>query len=297
MAQTERQHKYLGLPGKFKTRVPQEIVFPNMDSARVDEFYLNDQDILINLEEETGMIREKTFSKFSKYLIFGSFMYYPYRVYLAVICHKNPKKKFECWQYSPSMYILVHYIYFSQGELWEKYENLIKFEQNKELTEMEALDIAFIAKFISKKHAPFIVESLAKNFKNAIITDKKLKIDVAVILSSMVIKHVTGEKQERLLEMIDLKYYETEMDRIIYEEYGDKLDKKDEEIKELNDVVRVQEDALKSKDDKIKSQSLEIEKLSKFCNTSKELCAKLLQLDVLNDVPEVKNIIQSLMLL
>ena len=117
--------------------------------------------------------------------------------------------------------------------------------------------------------------------------------------------------------MIDLKYFETEMEKIVCEEYGDELDKKDEEIQKLKDIIRIQDEVLKSKDDilkfqddilksqddilksknaEIKSKSLEIEKLSKFCNY-KELCVKLLQLNVLNDVPEVKNIIQSLMLL
>ena len=42
MAQAKRQHQYLGLPGKFKTRLPQEVVFPNMDIGRADEYYLTD---------------------------------------------------------------------------------------------------------------------------------------------------------------------------------------------------------------------------------------------------------------
>ena len=42
MAQAKRQHQYLGLPGNFKTRLPQEVVFPNMDIGRADEYYLTD---------------------------------------------------------------------------------------------------------------------------------------------------------------------------------------------------------------------------------------------------------------
>lgn len=49
MAQAKRQHQYLGLPGNFKTRLPQEVVFPNMDIGRADEYYLTDNDLLINL--------------------------------------------------------------------------------------------------------------------------------------------------------------------------------------------------------------------------------------------------------
>ena len=34
LVQVKRQHKYLGLPGEFKARYPQEIVFPNMEAGR-----------------------------------------------------------------------------------------------------------------------------------------------------------------------------------------------------------------------------------------------------------------------
>ena len=37
LAQTKRQHQYLGLPGEFKTRVPTEIVYPDMTLGRADE--------------------------------------------------------------------------------------------------------------------------------------------------------------------------------------------------------------------------------------------------------------------
>ncbi len=70
------------------------------------------------------------------------------------------------------MHIKIYYYYFSQNELWEKYENIInKVKQKKELTDTEALDIASISKFILKEHAPSVIESLAKVFKKAIIKD------------------------------------------------------------------------------------------------------------------------------
>ena len=46
LAQTKRQHQYLGLPGEFKTRLPQEVVFPDLDFGRADEYYLNDEDLI-----------------------------------------------------------------------------------------------------------------------------------------------------------------------------------------------------------------------------------------------------------
>ena len=188
-AQTRRQHQYFGLPGEFRTRYPTELVFPNMESGRMDELYSTDENMLIDLEEESNQINEETLRKFGKYVIFISYMYSIY-VYLAVICHKKPKNMVEYFKLAPSVYIKVHYYYISQEELWVKYENLInKVEQNIELSEIEALDIGFISKFISKEYAQEVTKSLTNIFKNAIISDEKLKIDVAVILGGMIRKH------------------------------------------------------------------------------------------------------------
>ena len=72
LAQTKRQHQYWGLQGEFKTPYPQEIVFPNMESGRLDALYSTNINMLVNLEEETKKPNEKTFEKFGKYVIFIS---------------------------------------------------------------------------------------------------------------------------------------------------------------------------------------------------------------------------------
>lgn len=92
LAETKRQHEYFGLPGKFKTRLPQEIVFPNMESGRTDMLYFNDENTVFDFEEESGDITDTTRDKFVKYLIFAAFMYSK-KLYLAVLCHKDPKKR------------------------------------------------------------------------------------------------------------------------------------------------------------------------------------------------------------
>lgn len=269
LAQTKRQHQYLGLPGEFKTRLPQEIVFPNMEFGRVDEYYYNNKGMLINLEEESGEITTKTLEKFAKYIIFASYQY-TRNVLLVVICHKNPKKEFECFKCSPSIYIKVCYFYISQKELWDKYENVInKVKQKEKLTEMEALDIAFISKFVSSDDASKVVESLTRVFEHAKIEDKLLKIDIGVILGGMILKHFEDvEKQDKLLGRINMRHIEKEIDKLVYDEYGDILDKKDEEISKLN-------------------------------KSNKEYRDKIRQLNELGDLnsPEAKKIINSLLLL
>jgi hypothetical protein len=275
-AQSKRQHQYFNLPGEFKSRLPQEMVFPNMTSARADEIYLNDEGLVFDLEEESKVVDNEKFNKFAKYLIFISYWYINKKPYIGVICHKNPKKDWEYYEYAPSLFIKLHYIYFPQDVLRDKYENLINKVKYKEtLTEMESLDIAFIARFTSKKDADKVVESLCEIFKNSIIPDKILKLDIKVILSGMILKHITSRnKQEKLMRMIGMRKIENELDELIYEQYGDELDAKDKEIEDRDRII-------KSKDNQLKSYQNLIKKLDTF--------------DDLN--PEARKIINSLLLL
>nr|WP_294999842.1 hypothetical protein [uncultured Methanobrevibacter sp.] len=283
-AQSRRKHQYLGLPGNFKSRVPQEMIFTDMTSARADELYYNDENLLIDLEEESDYISTKTLEKFSKYSIFNSYWHIKRKLYLAVICHKTPKNRTECFEYAPSVYIHVHYIHLKQDELWKKYENVINKVKHKEtLTDTEALDIAFTSKFISKRHAPSVVEKLCEAFKDAKIEDKHLKLDVRVILSGMILKHIKSEiKQNRLMEMIGMRNIENELDELVYEQYGDKLDAKDKEIENKNTIIKNNEKEIKTKDNTIEKYAKLIKKLQAF--------------DDFN-TPEARKIINALILL
>ena len=253
--------------------------------------------MLIDLEEESGAISKKTLKKFGKYVIFLSYMYSIY-VYLAVICHKKPKKTEECFQLSPSVHIKVHYYYIPQKELWKRYDNLInKVEHNIELTDMEALDIAFISKFISKEYAQKVIFRLTTLFNNAIIPDIKLEIDVAAILGAMIEKHFADEEtKKRLLEKIHMQEYENEMVKIVYEEFKDVISKKDEEIAIKNQELKSKENEIKSKENEIKSKDAKISRLSQLKNKYNEKIRQLNEFDDLNS-PEAKKILSSLMLL
>jgi hypothetical protein len=305
MAQAKRQHEYLGLPGgELKTILPQEIVFPNMDFGRADGYYTTEEELLINLEEESGEITTETKEKISKYVIFASYRFLR-KVYQATICHKDPKKEWEWYEYAPSVYIKIHYIYFSQQELWERYDNVIsKVRQKEELTDMEALDIAFVSKYISKEYAPQVIETLTQAYENAIINDKVLKIDVGVILGGMILKHIIHEKtQNKLLEGIGMRHIEKEIDKLVYDEYGDKLDAKDEEIKEKNKQIKEKDKQLKTKDKEIKTKDKEIKtknkKINELNQSNNEYKNKVKELNELKDFnsPKAKQIIKSMMLL
>ena len=289
MAQTERLHQYLGLPGTFKTRYPQEVVFPNMETGRADEFYSTEEGLLIDLEEESTDVNQKTLHKFSNYAVFGDFVY-SLKIYLAVICHRNPKNYPKCYERGPSLFVKPHYLHFTQEEIWKKYEKVINKVKHKiQLTDMEALDMAFIAKFISKKDTPHILKTLADNFQCAKISDRKLKTDVGVILGGMILKYIEDEDEQiKLMEKIDMRKIEKEIHKLVYDEYGDVLDAKDKEIENKNKEI-------KNKNNELQVKDKEILKLNNTQEEYKKGFEKLKQIKDLN--PEAQKIINSLILL
>ena len=291
IAQVKRQHQYMNLPGEFKTRLPQEIVFPNMTSGRQDECYINNHGMIIGLEEESREITKKTLEKFSKYIIFRNYWHFPQGMYLGVICHKNPKKDFDIYKHGSSSQFVVFYHYISQDELWEKYENVInKVKQKEELTDTEALDMGFICKFISKKHAFQVIEAICHAFKDAIIPDRHLRMDVGVIIGAMILKNIENvNTKNRLLQVIDMKTCESEIQKLVYDEFGDELEQKDKEIEQ-------KENELEQKDKEIEQKENEISKLTKTNNTYKNKIDQIKEIGDLNS-PKAQEIIQSLMLL
>ena len=297
MAQTRRQHEYLGLPEEYIALYPHEVIFPNMDAGRVDSYYATTGNLLVNLEEESDYVNEKTLSKLSKYAIFGDY-FYSRKLYTAVICHKDPKNEFEYYERAPSIFIKIHYIHLPQNELLEKYENVInKVKQKEKLTEKEALDIAFIPKFISNENTQNFLDSLTEAFKNAIIEDRKLRMDVGIILGGMILKHIKNkEKQEKLLERINMKQIKTDLENLVYDEFGEELDAKDKEIETKNNEIEARDKEIETKNNEIEARDKEIKELN---NSKEKLKNKAKELNELKDVnsPKAKQIIQSMMLL
>ena len=297
MAFRKRQHEYLGLPGDYIRRYPNEIVLRNMEYGRMDELYLVTGDLLVNLEEESGHITEKTLKKFGKYKVFSSYIYSKY-VFTAVICKKNPKNFPKEYKLSPTDIIRPKYIYFQQGKLWEKYEKVInKIKQKDKLTDDEALDIAFIPKFISAKDAPFVTQTLARMFKNAIIPDKELKRDVAVILGAMVLKHVKSKTaQNELMGAIDMKQYVDEIEEIMYSKYGETLEKRDETIEELTEELTTMNRKLDNKNQELNTKNKQLTQKDQELNTkNKQLTQKDQELNTKNkELNKIKKEINEL---
>jgi len=273
----KRMHEYLGLPGTYHRRYPTEVVLRTMATGRMDELYSTKEGMLINLEEESDVVTEKTLAKLGKYKTFASFIYGK-PLYTGVICLKNPKNFPKEYEISPTDIIRPKYYYFSQEKLWKNYDAVInKVEHNIELSEKEALHIAFVPKYISKKYSEYVTKSFSKLFKHAKISDKELKRDIAFILMSMILSNISDKtEQDQLLEEIDMDAYRDDIEEIVYSRYGDNLERvKAENKKELA-----------KKDEEIAENKKELAKKDEEITKLKTNFAKLIEeINAQNDIP------------
>ncbi len=169
---------------------------------------------------------------------------------------------------------------------WQNYDKVInKVEQNIQLSEREALHIAFITKYISKRHAESVTKSLARAFQRANIPDYELKRDIAFILQTMILANVSNEtEQDQLMDVIEMNIYRDDMQELVYSEYGDELDKKDQEI-----AAKDKDLAKKDQDLAAKDKELELIK-NKYAEKIEEINAR-------EDIPlETKKLINSIAL-
>ena len=302
VAHLKRQHQYLGLSGEYVKKCPHEVIYPGMEGGRMDGPYLSSEDIFVDIEEESGKITPKTKEKYVKYGHFVSYRYYPKKYHLVVICHQDPGKKTETIIAGPSVHIIIHYIYFSDAELLDKYEKLInKVDAKSKLSDMEALDIVHIPKYIDKKFKVEILDGITQRYEKIIIEDRLLRMDVFLLLKAMIEKHVSDEKlKNEFIGRIDMEKVEDEMYEIAREICEDEINELKEEKQKVeeerkNFELQVEEERknFEKVEKERKNFELQVEEERK---ADRNKIDKLLSLKDLN-TPEAKKILSSLMVM
>ncbi|WP_458453844.1 hypothetical protein [Methanobrevibacter sp.] len=93
-----------------------------------------------------------------------------------------------------------------------------------------------------------------------------------------------------------MRHIEKEIHKIVYEEYGNILNAKDEKIEAQAKTIKNKNNEIKSKEKELKNKNNEINKLNQ---SHKKYQEKIKQLNELTDLntPEAKKILNSLLLL
>lgn len=240
MKLTQRLHEWLGLKGKYSATYPTEVITKDMENLRMDGLYKVIEDMLVNLEAQSTPVKEKELKRFWKYRVWCE-QTYGLPVLTVIICTADPDKCLKYLEITESDIIKPLYIFFSEKEVSKKYNNLMnKINNNEKLSDLEALDIAFLPLIAPSKKASRITEEMCEILKNDKNIDKNLKIDIAFILQLMIFKNIDDpQKREKLLEMIDMAHIDNDMCRLVREFYGDEIDEKvDEKVNEKEAEIK-----------------------------------------------------------
>ena len=157
------------------------------------------------------------------------------------------------------------------------------------------MDIAFVAKFISKEYGQFITESLAKSFRYAKLNEEIPKRDIGVLLGAMILKHFDDNKKiDELMEVIDMKQINEEIRIITREEFADefeKIEKEKREMKNENIEIKNENKEIKNENKEIKNENKEIKNENIKLKEGIKQVAEKKNLD-----PESKKILNSLII-
>ena len=100
-----------------------------------------------------------------------------------------------------------------------------------------------------------------------------------------------------------MRHIEKEITKLVYDEFGDELDRKDEKIEAQAHEIKTKDKELKTKDKELETKDKELEtkdnEISELTKSNGEYKKKLEQLSQLGDYncPEAKKIINDLILL
>ena len=104
----------------------------------------------------------------------------------------------------------------------------------------------------------------------------ELRKDISFILQLMIFKNIDDyEKREKLLERINMKQFESDLEVIAYDIYGDQLETQEEIIKQKNREMKEKDKEMKEKNREMKEILLDIKQKN---NLDKKQLSRINQL-------------------
>ena len=261
-------HKYLKLKDHYVVSYPTEVITRDMRNLRMDSLYKTNTR-LNNIESQSTQVGMKEMRRFADYRIFAEYIY-NLPVETIVLMTVDPKNSLKEYKISETDIIRPIYIYFPKEEVIKRFKNVTdKIENNETLTEEETLDIAFLPLFAAKENSQEITEKMCRLIKKHDHIDYELKREISFILQIMVFKYFEdSEKREELLEVINMKQYDSDLEMIAYEIYG-------EDMEEQKEIIKQQSADLKQKDKTLKQQSADLKQKNNAIQERNELLKEI----------------------
>ena len=275
-------HRYLKLKDEYIVSYPTEVITRDMRNLRMDSLYKTTA-ALNNIESQSTRVGIKEMKRFADYRIFAEYIY-NLPVETIILMTVDPKNSLKEYKISETDIIKPIYIYFPKEEVMKRFKNVSdKIENNETLTEEETLDIAFLPLFTPKENSKEITEKMCELIRKYEHIDYELKREISFILQIMVFKYFEdSEKREELLGEINMKQYDSDLEMIAYEIYGEDIEEQKEiikqqsaDLKQKDNDLKQKDNDLKQKDNTIKQQNKLLKEIKEKNNLDKETSAKI----------------------
>ena len=275
-------HRYLKLKDRYVVSYPTEVITRDMRNLRMDSLYKTNSS-LNNIESQSTRVGIKEMRRFADYRIFAEYIY-NLPVETIVLMTVDPKSSLKEYKISETDIIRPIYIYFKKDEVMKRFKNVSdKIENNKTLTEEETLDMAFLPLFAPKENSQEITEKMCELIKKYNHIDYELKREISFILQIMVFKYFEdSEKRKELIGEINMKQYDSDLEMIAYEIYGEDMEEQKEiikqqsaDLKQKENTIKQKDNDLKQKENTIKQQNELLKEIKEKNNLDKETSAKI----------------------
>ena len=231
----EIAHEYYNLPGKYLGSETNEYPDINGSNKKADIVYrveMEDKIMMINLEDETSFVNEKTLEKINTY---KNLIYYKNRKpVISVISTTVPQEKClnELW-ISPTDLLKPIIKSLPYKGAWQRLNILIdKCKNQEEFSAIEGLELINMPRCCTKNQA-LAVEMICEELLNLKMKDQFVKNELIYSMQCMIHQYAKTEKDIiRLEEMINLKTIIEERSPVLdsMKREGEKIGRKEGEI-------------------------------------------------------------------
>lgn len=207
----EKLKNYFNMPGRFEGNFPTKIFRRDGSEREMDWLILVKPDchelfeeILIHVEFQSYSVDEDKMEVIADCTDYSK-IYYGRPVLTVIIITEGYEASQKEYQRTASDILRPVYIRMTEDELIERLNNLeAKILNHEQLSDNEALDIAFLPMFAPKGKAEFVTEKVTHLFSEDVSLTGVFRSDIAFGLSIMIRKYFDGtSKGKELLKLIE----------------------------------------------------------------------------------------------
>lgn len=234
---SEITHNYFNLEGEFLHPVETEVITIEKRNLRMDIAYLRSENIINNIENQSGIVDMKKLEIIAEYTKF--LLIHNNSLTNSIIVTKvDPKYCQKEINLTKTLILRPYYLYKPPEEILERLNNIsYKVYNNQQLTYEDACEWAMLPTLAQDDIAPYVTKKVCELIKKDNTVAEKLKTDICFVVEIMIDRNIRDENAKmELLEMIDMEKRKTAFEYLV-DEINKESSIKIQELKENVDVL------------------------------------------------------------